>query len=275
MDDAHRQLASPVRFEWGASGAQAVAQGADVAIVVDVLSFTTTLTVAADLGTVVLPYPWDDEHAARYAEAHGATLAVRRADRTGGISLSPASVRTAAPVERLVLPSPNGSAIAYQLQDWADTVIGASFRNVGAVAAWVAAHHDAATVRVAVVASGERWPDGSLRPCVEDAWGAGAMILALSGHGIAGTSPEAVLAAGAYLEIRGYEADALMSCSSGRELAARGFTGDVRIAAEVDRSESVPVLRGGAFLVDGPPSLDDRPHDPGLTSRGAAGGSPG
>ena len=33
-----------VRFDWGPTGAAAIAAGADVAVVVDVLSFTTTLS---------------------------------------------------------------------------------------------------------------------------------------------------------------------------------------------------------------------------------------
>ncbi|MEU7813535.1 hypothetical protein [Pseudonocardia sp. NPDC049154] len=43
--DAHRQRAHAVRMDWGLPGAVAVAAGCDVAVVVDVLSFTTALTV--------------------------------------------------------------------------------------------------------------------------------------------------------------------------------------------------------------------------------------
>lgn len=55
---AHRRAAARLRFDWGLPGAVAVAK--DVAVVVDVLSFTTTLTVALDAGISVLPYRWDD-----------------------------------------------------------------------------------------------------------------------------------------------------------------------------------------------------------------------
>jgi 2-phosphosulfolactate phosphatase len=40
---------------------------------------------------------------------------------------------------------------------------------------------------------------------------------------------------------------ALLDCVSGRELVARGFPQDVRIAAECDVSTTTPVLSDGAF----------------------------
>ena len=46
----HRQYGHRIRFDWGREGAAAVADGCEVAVVVDVLSFTTTLTVALDGG---------------------------------------------------------------------------------------------------------------------------------------------------------------------------------------------------------------------------------
>lgn len=46
MDEAHRQREYGVRFDWGLQGALAVAADVDIAVVVDVLSFTTTVTVA-------------------------------------------------------------------------------------------------------------------------------------------------------------------------------------------------------------------------------------
>lgn len=57
------QPASRVRFDWGPVGAGVVVEGCDVVVVVDVLSFTTTLTVAADCGVDVVPCPWSDERA--------------------------------------------------------------------------------------------------------------------------------------------------------------------------------------------------------------------
>ena len=81
-----------VRFEWGPTGAAAVV--APVTVVVDVLSFTTTLSVAVERGMTVYPFRWKDERAEAYAEQRGAVLARGRSLRDG-VSLSPVSVRAA------------------------------------------------------------------------------------------------------------------------------------------------------------------------------------
>jgi 2-phosphosulfolactate phosphatase len=86
--------------------------------------------------------------------------------------------------------------------------------------------------QVAVIAAGERWPDGGLRPAIEDLLGAGAIIAALEGR----QTPEA----------EGLER-LLTGCLSGQELVHRGLRGDVRMAAELDAGDSVPILRNGAF----------------------------
>lgn len=249
-DDAHRQLDWSVRFDWGAAGAAAIAPGCDVAVVIDVLSFTTTLTVAVERGMTVFPYPWRDDRAEAFAVDHDATLAVGRSrGGDGRVSLSPASVMAAPSTPRLVLPSPNGSTISVGLAEAAPVVVGASLRNRRAVAAWLTARPGS---RVGVVAGGERWPDGSLRPAVEDLWGAGALIAALAEHGWTGLSPEARTAAAAFRAVEDDVTTALHGCASGRELSAIGFADDVAVAAELDASQAVPVLRNGAFAAASP-----------------------
>jgi 2-phosphosulfolactate phosphatase len=233
-----------VRFDWGPVGADAVGAGAAVVAVVDVLSFTTTVTVALERGMTVLPYRWRDDSAADVARRHGAVLAVGRSRAgPGQVSLSPASVLASHGVERLVLPSPNGSTIAARLAGTGATVIGVSLRNATAAATWARARLGEGAV--AVIAAGERWPDGSLRPAVEDLWGAGAFIDALGGGGL---SPEARAARAAYREVAVDLVGALGDCASGRELAGQGFGVDVAVAAGVDASVAVPVLRDGWFV---------------------------
>jgi 2-phosphosulfolactate phosphatase len=246
---SHRQVGAQIRFDWGLQGAAAIASNAEAAVVVDVLSFSTTLTVAADVGTAVLPYPWSDRAgAARLARERGAVLAGGRATAAAGEpSLSPVSVREMAPAPRLVLPSPNGSTLAFALGSASSICIGGCLRNAAAVAAWLSEHFERERASVAVLAAGERWGDGSLRPAVEDLWGAGALIAALQDAGWSAVSPEASAAAAAYSAIRGTEFSHLLECASGRELSDKGFTADVRIAAEVDQTAAVPQLIDGVF----------------------------
>ncbi|MBX9243651.1 2-phosphosulfolactate phosphatase [Actinotalea ferrariae] len=240
----HTQSPWTIRLEWGPYGAGHVAAGADVAVVVDVLSFTTALSVAADLGTVVLPYPRHDADAVAYAEAHDAVLAGRRSARDVP-SLSPVSLRRTTPPSRLVLPSPNGSTIAAVLAGTRAEVVGACLRNAEAVARWVISRRPRS---VAVVPAGERWPDGGLRPAAEDLWGAGAVVEALRVAGLDDVSPEARTAAAAYREVARDIRASLHDCASGRELADAGYGGDVDVAAEVGQGRAVPVLTARGFV---------------------------
>jgi 2-phosphosulfolactate phosphatase len=244
----HGQASYARRLDWGPSGAAALvadARPGDVAVVVDVLSFTTTLSVAVECGIAVHPYPWRVEDAASYAASRGAVLAVGRREglATGAVSLSPASFERAAGIERVVLPSPNGSAICLGLAESGATVVGACLRNATAVGRWLRARGG----RVSVVAAGERWPDGSLRPAIEDLWGAGAVLASL---GPEGASPEAGSAVAAFAAVRDRLSNVLASCASGRELVSAGFAEDVVVASAYDVSQVVPVLEGDAF-VDG------------------------
>lgn len=243
----HDQSSYRVRMEWGPTGAESVP--ADYAVVVDVLSFTTTLTVALDRGIEVFPFRWKDARAAEHAVRHGATLAVGRFEALtrGGarhVSLSPASLAEVVGIERLVLPSPNGSAIAFALADTGAQVVGACLRNASAVARWLAPRL-ASGASVVVVPAGERWPDDTLRPAVEDLWGAGAVIAGLAEPGGDNVSPEAAMAVAAWRAVS--LPHDLTSCASGRELIGVGYADDVEIAAAHDASGVVPVLVGESF----------------------------
>lgn len=228
-----------------------------VAVVVDVLSFSTTVGVALDAGVVVVPHAWRDDRVAAVARAHGAVLAVGRLEaRTAGpgaVSLSPASLRAALAersVRRLVLPSPNGSATSAALAAAGATVVTAGLRQRAVVAAWLAARLRAdPAASVVLVAAGERWrDDDSLRPALEDVLGAGALAAALFDstavreQDLSVEALAAALTAGALGARPGGLAAAVHDCASGRELVAAGFGDDVAVAAEVDAGTTVPVL---------------------------------
>ncbi|MEU3689708.1 2-phosphosulfolactate phosphatase [Streptomyces narbonensis] len=236
-----------VTFGWGPVEARALAPAAACVVVVDVLSFTTSVGVAVEAGAAVHPYRWRDATAVAYARERDAVLAVGRSEATEAHpwSLSPAALRAAPAPQRLVLPSPNGSTIAAEAAEGGATVVAASLRNPTAVARWLTDRGYGSEDRpLAVIASGERWPDGSLRPALEDLLGAGAVLSALAGTGT--PTPEASAAATLWTATEDPVA-ALHGCDSGRELYEYGFPQDVAVAAEIDSSTTVPVLVDGAF----------------------------
>lgn len=235
-----------VRFEWGATDAAALSDENGALVIVDVLSFTTSATVAVERGTSVYPVPWRDGRAAAIAQNADAVLAVgrRQATKEHPWSLSPVALCTAPAVPRLVLSSPNGSTIASTVN--AGTLIAACLRNASAVAWLLRQTHGDADAPIAVIAGGERWPDGSLRLALEDLLGAGAVIAALGQQTKLTLSPEAAAASAADLATPSVT-DAVRQCVSGAELQAAGFEADVEIAAQVNVSEAVPILVGDAF----------------------------
>lgn len=232
---------SAILSEWGLEGARRLAATAKVLVVVDVLSFSTCVDVAVDAGAVIFPHSYGDLRSASAAAASlDAQVAGPRGDPSYRYSLSPASLAGIAAGTRIVLPSPNGSAIAAVAHD--AHVIAGCLRNASAVARAAAALAEGEPV--AVIPAGERWPDGSLRPAIEDLLGAGAIIAELDGD----RSAEAEIACSAFLGARDGLCKLLQRSVSGQELAGRGYGCDVVIAGELNKSTAVPHLVNGAFM---------------------------
>lgn len=284
-----------VRFEWGLAGAVRLAATCAALVVVDVLSFSTAVAVVVGRDIRVHPCPWPgravDAEAARrdlrsYAGRVGAVVAVDRRAVTPEHpwSLSPAALARAPEVAALVLPSPNGSAICAAAggrepgsaagsrpgsepgsgsrsaagAGAGPTVVAACLRNATAVATWLLSEGYCTAARpVGVVAAGERWPDGSLRPAVEDLLGA-ALVLDGLATAPGGLSVDAEVARRALpppgAGRTGDLAAAVRACRSGRELVDGGFGADVELAVARPRPDGVgpdgvvPVLCGGAFV---------------------------
>jgi 2-phosphosulfolactate phosphatase len=91
---------------------------------------------------------------------------------------------------------------------------------------------------------GEHWPDGSLRPAIEDLIGAGAIIAALAQP----TNPEAELALAAFQFAKPNLSRILNGCASGLELHDRGYPQDIALAADLDCSLVAPSLHNGGFM---------------------------
>ncbi len=236
-----------VRCEWGEQGIATLAASSDVVVIVDVLSFSTCVDIAAGRGVRVYPSHWKDERAAAFAAEKGAELVSPRRS-LAALSLSPTSLLQLAPGTAIVLPSPNGSSLttaaAGSQRRGANSappiVLTGCLRNAAAVA-YAAEHHGS---RIAVIPAGERWrQDFSLRPAFEDLVGAGAII-----HHLRGTrSPEAQAAVAVFAAAAPQLAALMHQCSSGKELVEQGFAPDVELACQLDVSDCAPILHDGAY----------------------------
>ena len=171
-----------LRFEWGPRGVAMLAPVSDAVVIVDVLTFSTAVVVAAARGAAVFPYRWNDATAAEYADSLDALLAAPRGE--GRYSLSPGSLMGLPAGSRIVLPSPNGATLS--LATGSTPTFAGCLRNARAAAAAARS----CGPRIAVIACGEQWPSGDLRPSREDHLGAGAILAHLDGN----ASPEGAAA---------------------------------------------------------------------------------
>lgn len=227
----HAQDGFSYRFDWGTSGVAALADCA-VLVIVDVLRFTTAVTVAAERRIAVTP-----AFTGTATDADGSLL-----------ELSPATVRSNS-TNHISLWSRNGALVAIAAAATGGTVIAASLRNASAAARLAIARADDRPI--GVIAAGERWPDGTLRPAEEDLIGAGAVLRSLDPGGSLTEpccSPAARAARAAFLDAEPLLLDLLTATASGRELWESGLGDDVREAARLDISDAVAVFDGGRFV---------------------------
>lgn len=259
----HRQRTHRVRLKWGLRGVELLSADCAVVVVVDVLSFCTSVDIAVGRGASVLPQRAHDLDGAR---ARGAVPAGHR--HGSGPSLRPSSLVGLAAGARIALPSPNGATLCAAVRG--PELFAGCLRNASAVAAAVREPGGP----IGLVPAGERWRDGTMRVAVEDAIGAGAIAAALDDR-----SPEADAAADLFVAAhhRGLR-DVLGRLASGRDLIADGFGVDVDLAAELDVSTAVPRMRDG-FLSE--PSTQrvrgegacDRAHRHGASTRSTGRGA--
>lgn len=236
-----------VRFEWGPTGIQRAAQRGDIVIVVDVLRFSSAVTVAAGYGATLYPAPYD-QSAAAYAERLGLPLI------HGGLasgddakSLSPSSFGPEDAGRRYVISSANGAACA-SYATGATAVIAGALLNADATAAGAWELQASSAAPITVIACGERWSaayatEDRLRPCVEDYLGAGAILAALGRD----CSPEAEVCAASFLGSAARLERLLWECASSRELRERDQGADVQFCSRLNITAAVPIMRDGGF----------------------------
>jgi 2-phosphosulfolactate phosphatase len=243
MADWFGQSDFDIRHEWGRDGARRVAARGDVAVIVDVLRFSTTVVAAVANG-------WQIRPCASEQEVVESSLRGEIADgRNAAAALSPLDYRQQAsvtPPPVVALQSLNGATCS-RIQGAARVIAGALVNATAAGKYLEKRVMDGA--RVTVVSCGERWEesgaDGPLRFAMEDYIGAGAIISAIRRGR---KSPEALACEGAFLAVHDRLPEVLESCGSGIELANKGRIEDVKFAARLDSISVVPGLAGGIYV---------------------------
>lgn len=237
------------RVEWGIRGAREAAERGDIIIIVDVLSFSSTVISALSYGSIIYPYPPNLDGPV-YAEKVGAEYILGRAEaaRKGKPTLSPVSFNQEHEGKKFVLTSLNGAFCTWIASKVPGLLIGALL-NATAVASLANQLRSKTKTNITVVPCGEQWSDVSeyennLRPAIEDYLGAGAILSNLEGN----KSPEAEVCIGAFQNSNQNIDELIWECGSGRELRERGFGGDVRHCSRLNVTQTVPILHKDHFV---------------------------
>ena len=237
------------RVEWGKRGAREAAERGDIIIIVDVLSFSSTVISALRYGAILYPCP-PHLDGKEYAEKMGAEYILGRAEaaKIGKPTLSPVSFQPEHANRKYVLSSLNGAFCTWMASKVPALLIG-SLLNATSAAAAANELRVQTKANITVIPCGEQWSDvkeyeDTLRPSIEDYLGAGAILSNLKGE----KSPEAEVCMGAYQSAKQKIKELIWNSGSGRELRARGFEEDVIHCSRLDAYQTVPILNKDHFV---------------------------
>ncbi|PEJ60669.1 2-phosphosulfolactate phosphatase [Bacillus sp. AFS002410] len=236
------------RVEWGKRGAREAAERGDITIIVDVLSFSSTVVSAVYHNALIYPYPPNLDGKA-YAKNISAEYILGRNEAAvlGKATLSPISFNEKHATKKFVLSSLNGAFCTWIASKVPALLIG-SLLNASSVATYVNQIKTASNANITVIPCGEVWNDARenedvLRPSIEDYLGAGAILAELEGT----KSPEAEICIGAFLHSKHKIKEFIWECGSGRELRFKDFEDDVKHCSQLNSYNVVPVLQDGCF----------------------------
>jgi len=221
-----------------------------VAIVIDELRASSTLTVLIDRGCPQVAVTASLTEARRLARQRGALLAGEREGRTPpgfDVNNSPTELnRLPIAGRQVVLCTTNGTLVLSRLRQLPAVLVGCLL-NAGAVAAAAFRLAQRYQASVGIACAGQRG-----RFVLDDAIAAGVIIhrlvavAAKEGRGCAMSD-----AAQAALRFEAAYPDvltALLESGSGRQLAALGLRNDIEFCSQVDISTTVPALQPGPYL---------------------------
>ncbi|TQR21596.1 2-phosphosulfolactate phosphatase [Psychrobacillus vulpis] len=237
------------RVEWGKRGAREADERGDIIIIVDVLSFSSTVVTALHYGAIIYPYP-PNLDGKDFAETIGAEYILGRAEaaKVSMPTLSPVSFNEEHVNKKYVLSSLNGAFCTWIASKVPALLIG-SLLNASSVAVVANKLRLQTNANITVVPCGEQWSHGlefedNLRPSMEDYLGAGAILSNLEGD----KSPEAEVCIGAFHYSKNKINELIWDCGSGRELRERGFETDVKHCSRLNVYQTVPLLKKDHFV---------------------------
>lgn len=238
-----------VRVEWGRRGAREAAERGDIVIIVDVLSFSSTVISALENKVHIYPYP-PHLNGKEYAEKIGAEYILGRAEaaKQGTPTLSPVSFHEEHTNKKYMLSSLNGAFCTWVASKVPALIVG-SFINASSVASIAKQLSKKTQANITIVPCGEQWTEvreneDTLRQSVEDYLGAGAIISYLDKK----MSPEAAVCRAAFENSRSKLKEIIWECGSGRELRGKGFEADVSHCSQLNIFQTVPILKEDHFV---------------------------
>ncbi|MFH2049834.1 MAG: 2-phosphosulfolactate phosphatase [bacterium] len=237
-------------FYWGRAGAIRASENSEIVVIVDTLSFSTTVAYAVKKGAVIYPLALGDD-TSELSEKYNAEIAVSRKEvpDKGRFSLSPFTYDSIEKNTKVVLPALNGGTCCKLAQGKSNTVLIGALVNAQAIADYLMTlSTKSKCLSVSVVACGERFKesnnDGGIRFAIEDYLGAGAIISMLDTC----KTPEAKVCEGAFKHNQITLERLIWDCESGVALREIGFGEDVKFASKLNSIEVVPILKGDTIV---------------------------
>ncbi len=238
---------SIAHFDWGVHGVKQAVKKGDIIIIVDVLSFSTSVAIAVKNSAFIFP-ALSNEDAVNIKDQFNTEISVKRNEvpSKGNFSLSPATYYEIEPETKIALLSPNGATCTKQV-DNSQSVFCGALVNCSTVAE--AAFNEAVkqNSNITVIACGERLKGTDdiykIRMAVEDYLGAGAILSKIP----LPKTAESIVCENAYGKLVNHVPDLIWKCESGVELREINFGNDIHIATNLNSIPVAPVYRNGFY----------------------------
>ncbi|HUC89010.1 MAG TPA: 2-phosphosulfolactate phosphatase [Candidatus Paceibacterota bacterium] len=158
-DNVFNQEPFECKLDWGLNGIKEAVKRKDIIIIVDILSFSTTVTTAIHYGSEIFPFSKTEiEDIDSYAKEINAEVVLGRSEAKlyNKQSLSSLSFNKSCNGKKFLLPSRNGSTYS-KIAENNDFVFIGSIINARPVAQIVNRIRKFNKIPVTIISCGERW----------------------------------------------------------------------------------------------------------------------